>query len=173
MSGRNDENLKELFEKFLEFEQAEEAAEDIQKAEQIFSNNPAPLPDDTVLADIKVKISTALVHKKADVFRRRIYRTAAVAAAVIILTVISVKLSEKDGDKSQRVVTASAIPAAIWEVEDFVEDDAELATLAVEIEQIEREMLALRLSENGGNGDISVTELEMELIETNSDFWKG
>ena len=34
-------------------------------------------------------------------------------------------------------------------------------------------MLALQLGENGGNGDIAVTELEMDLIETNSDFWKG
>jgi len=173
MNGRNEENLKELFEKFLNSEQAARAADDIQKAEQILSDNPAPQPDDMVLADIKTEISGALVHSKVNVFRRGIYRTAAVAAAVIILAVISVKLFEKGGDEPQRVITASMIPAAIWEGEDFAEDDVEIAMLAAEIEQIEGEMLALRLGENGGNGDIAVTELEMELIETNSDFWKG
>ena len=173
MNGRNDENLKELFEKFLNSEQAERAADDIQKAEQILSEHPAPQPDDMVLADIKMNISGALVRSKINVFRRRIYRTVAVAAAVIILAVISVKVFEKGGDEPQRVITASMIPAAIWEGEDFAEDDAEIAMLAAEIEQIESEILALRLGENGGNGDIAVTELEMELIETNSDFWKG
>ncbi len=173
MNGRNDENLKELFEKFLNSEQAERAADDIQKAEQILSDNPAPLPDDILLADIKTEIAGALVRSKINVFRRRVYRTAAVAAAVIILAVISVKVFEKGGDEPQRVITASMIPAAIWESGDFTEDDAEIAMLAAEIEQIESEMLALRLGEDGGNGDIAVTELEMELIETNSDFWKG
>ena len=113
MNGRNKENLKGLFERFLDYRQAEEAAEDIQKAEQILSDNPAPLPDDILLADIKMKISGALVHKKAEVFRRRIYRTAVVAAAVIILAVISVKVFEKGGDEPQRVVTASIVPVAI------------------------------------------------------------
>jgi len=98
MNGRNEENLKELFEKFLNSEQAERAADDIQKAEQILSEHPAPQPDDIVLADIKTEISGALVRSKVNVFRRRIYRTAAVAAAVIILAVISVKVFEKGGD---------------------------------------------------------------------------
>ena len=173
MNGRTEENLKELFEKFLNSEQAERAANDIQKAEQILSDNPAPQPDDILLADIKMNITRALVRSRVNIFRRRIYRTAAIAAAVIILAVISVKVFKKGSDEPQRVITASMIPAAIWEDEDFAEDDAEIAMLAAEIEQIESEILALRLGENGGNGDIAVTELEMELIETNSDFWKG
>ena len=173
MNNRNKEDLKELFEKFLASEEAERAGDDLQKVEQILSEHPAPQPDDTLLADIKMNISRALVRSKVNVFRRRIYRAAAVAAAVIILAVISVKVVEKAGDEPQRVITASMIPAAIWESEDFAEDDAEIAMLAAEIEQIESEILALRLGENGGNGDISVTEVEMELVETNSDFWKG
>jgi hypothetical protein len=43
-----------------------------------------------------------------------------------------------------------------------------------EIEQIEDELLSLQFGEDDGNGDSTITELEMELIEINdSDFWKG
>jgi hypothetical protein len=63
--------------------------------------------------------------------------------------------------------------AVIWESEDISADDANLATLIAETEEIEGEMLALELGENGGNGSGSLTELEMELEEINSDFWKG
>jgi len=31
----------------------------------------------------------------------------------------------------------------------------------------------LQSSEDTGNGENTITELEMELIEINSDFWKG
>jgi len=41
-------------------------------------------------------------------------------------------------------------------------------------DRIEDEMLVLQFGEDDTNGDSSVSELEMELIEiNNSDFWKG
>ena len=172
MNGQNEENLKKLFEKFSPAEQAQRAVEDVQKAEQLLRKHPAPEPDDMLIANIKAEIAMRLPLRRADVFRRLAYKVATVAAAVIIVTAISVSLFEK-GDRSEKVVYASIIPRAIWESDNIAADDVDLAILTAEMEQIEDEVLALQWGENGGDGDTAVTELEMELIEIDSDFWKG
>ncbi len=173
MNYRNEENLKEVFEKFLEAKEAEQAAEDMAQGERILHEHPAAEPDDELIADIKMKISGALLHRKASAFRRTAYKTAAAAAVFILLAAMSTRLFEKDGGEPKRVATASIIAGVIWESEHLAADDADLAILAAEIEQIEDEMLALQLGKDGGNGSKVVTELEIELIEINNDFWKG
>lgn len=166
MNDENKENLKELFEKFLDPQQARQATEDVRQGEQILSKYPAPVPDEKLVDDIKAKISKTLLHRKPTAFKYTAYRIAA-AAVLIVLTSISVKLFDEAPAASVR------IPAAIWESDDIAADDAELAVLTAEIEQIESELLALQLGDNGGNGSGAVTDLEMELVEINSDFWKG
>ncbi|MHC4461490.1 MAG: hypothetical protein ACYS6W_07935 [Planctomycetota bacterium] len=168
MNAENEENLKELFAKFVGAEQAERAAEDFCKAEQILSEYPAPAPDDVLIADIKSQIAEALPSRQVNVFRRIAYKTAVVAAAVIVIAAISVRLFDKGPGK---VTYASIIPEALWESDDISADYVELAILNAEIEQIEGEVLTLELGENGGNGSRAVTELEMELIAIDSDFW--
>ena len=170
MNGRNEENLKELFAKFLNSEQTEKAVEDFRTAEQILLEHPAPGPDDGLIADIKSEIAEAVLPRQVNVFRRIAYKTAVVAAAVIVIAAISVRLFDKGPEK---VTYASMIPEALWESDDISADDVELAIFTAEIEQIEGEVLTLELGENGGNGDIAVSELEMELIAIDSDFWKG
>jgi len=172
MNGENKENLKELFAKFLNVEQAERAVEDVQKAERILSGHAAPEPDDMLIAEIKAEIAMGLLPRKADVFKRMVYKAAVVAAAVIVVSVISVKLLEKDDSELGRVTYAS-IPEALWESDNISADDVELAIFTAEIEQIEGEVLTLELGENGGNGQADVAELEMELIEISSNFWEG
>jgi len=174
MNGRNDENLKELFEKFLSAEQAEMAVEDVEKAERILREHPAPAPDDTLIANIKSEIAEAIPPRQVNVFRRIPYKMAVVAAAaVIVIAAISIKLLEKGGGKPERATYARIISRALWESDDISADDVELAIFTAEIEQIEGEVLTLQLGENGGNGDRAVSELEMELIEIAGDFWKG
>ena len=172
MNGRNEENLKELFERFVSAEKAEQAVQDIQKGEQIFREHSVPGPDMELIADIKAEVADALLRRKANAFRRTAYKVAAVAA-VILLAVISVRFFEKGSVEPRRVATASIIPLSIWESEDVTADDADLAVLTAEIEQIKSEVLTLQLGENGGNGDKELMELEMRLIEIDSDFWKG
>ena len=174
MNGQNEENLKELFERFAGAEQAERAAEDFRKAEQILSKYPAPVPDDALIAEIKSEIVEAILPRQVNVFRRISYKTAVVAAAAIVIAAISVKLLEKGGGGPGRA-TASMISEALWDSNDISADYLELATFTAEIEQIESEVLTLELGENGGNGDRAVSELEMELIEIEiaGDFWKG
>lgn len=172
MDNQNEENLKELFEQFLERGEAEQAVEDIRKGEQIIRDYPGPEPDGELITNVKVRVARAVLRKKANIGKRIAYRVA-VAAAVVLLAAIGVRLFEIDGGKTERVITASIIPAEIWESEDIAADDAELATLTAEIEQIESEITAVQLGETNGNGGDSLTELEMELIEINSSFWKG
>jgi hypothetical protein len=173
MNDRKEDNLKELFEKFVGAEQAEMAAEDIRKAEQIFSEYPAPAPEDALIADIKSEIAEAIVPRQVNVFRRTVCKAAVVAAAVIIIAAISVKFLDKGNGGPGTVIHAAIIPEVLWESPDISADYVELAILTAEIEQIEGEVLTLELGENGGNGSRAVTELEMELIAIDSDFWKG
>ena len=173
MDARNEENLKELFEKFLDSRQAEEAAADVRRGEQLLREHPGPGPDDRLIADIKAKIAETLLRRKADTFKRMAYRAAAIAAVFILVAVISVKLFEKGGGESHKVQYASIIPTAIWESDDIASDDVDLAILTDEIDEIEGEALAVELGENGTNGSSAIAELEMELMEINSNFWKG
>ena len=173
MASQNDE-LRRIFEKFVNTEEADAAVEDIRQGEQILRDSPAPEPDSRLITGIKAEISQTVVRGKENTFRWVVYKTAAVAAVFIILAVISVKLFEKNRSQSGPVVYASIIPVAIWESSDISADDTDLATLTAEIEQIQDETLAMQLDENGGNGSGDITELEMELIEIDhSDFWKG
>ena len=172
MNGRNEEDVKELFERFVNTGQAEEAEQDIRKGEQILREHPVSEPDSKLIADIKAEVGKAVLRRKTKVFRRMVYKAAVVAASVIFLAAIGIKLFEKGGE-SERVIAASILPAVIWESEHLADDDVDLAILTAEIEQIESDLLAVQMGENGGNGHEAVTELEMELIEINSDFWKG
>lgn len=178
MINRNEENLKELFERFVDSEQAQRAVEDIRKAEQILRENPAPQPKDELIAEIKSEIGAELLRSrttKTSIFRKTTYKIAAVAAAVIFFSAISIKFFQKADIPDERgsIMYASIIPASIWESDDIATDDTDLAILNAEVEQIEGEVLALQSAQSEGNGQRAVIELEMELIEIESDFWKG
>lgn len=173
MNTQDKENLKGLFEKFVDTEQAEKDAEDVYEGEQILCEHSAPGPGKGLIADIKAKVGKTVLHRKTDAVKRTAYKVVIAAAAVVLLAAVGIKLFEKGGGEPEGAITASIIPAVIWESDDITADDANLATLAAEIEQVERETLALQLGEDGGNGHRAVAELEMELIEINSDFWKG
>jgi len=174
MNGRNTENLKELFERFLDSKEAEQAAEDIRKGERIVREHPAPEPGREVIANIKVRVAKAVLRRRANTIRRMVYK-AAVAAAVVLIAGVGVRLwlSEKGGVKTGKIIYASVIPSAIWGSEDTASYDADLAVLNTEIEQVESEIGGVQSVETNGNGRGELTELEMELTEINSDFWKG
>ena len=170
MAGK-DENLNELLEKFMDAEQARQAAQDIRQADQLFTQFPAPTPDDELIANIKTQINEKL-RQKPNAFKQITYKVLAAAAAVIIITAVITNSFEKQTPQPP-IVYASMLPQSIWESDDVTVDDQSLATLAAEIEQIEIEMLALQLNENGDSLAEEIEELEMELIEINTDFWKG
>ena len=174
MEDRNKENLRELFEKFFDAEQAESCVEDIQKAEQILRENPAPEPDNMLIANIKAEIAMRLPAVRAHRFRRIIYEVIGAAAAILIVAAVSLQLFVIDGPgRGEVIYSASLIPTAIWESDDIATDDEDLAVFTAQIEQIEDEVQTLQYGEDAGSGDSTIVELEMELIEINGDFWKG
>ncbi len=173
MNSETQDNLEELFGKFIGSEQAGEMAEDVRKGERILGEYSAPEPDQILISDIKAEIAEALLHRGQTSFRRMAYRAMAVAAVIAVLAAVSVKLFENDGGKPKTLISASLVPAAIWESDNIAEADVELSTLIAELEQVEDEILALQSGQVNGNGNKAVTELELELIEINSDFWKG
>ncbi len=173
MNHQNEENMKELFEKLMGPEEAQSFIEDVQKADEILRKHPAPGSDDMLIANIKAEIAMRLPAKKAHPFMQFAYRAASIAAAVLIIAAIALNVFDDNGSKP-KVYTGSIIPTAIWESNDITIDDPNIATLTAEIEQIEDEMQSLQYGDEGVNGEGSVTELEMELMEiNNSDFWKG
>ncbi len=172
MSDQNQENLKELFEKFLSDEQATKAVEDVHKAEQIIRLYPAPEPEKELIANIKFDIASNLRNRQVHFFRTIAYRVATVAAAVIIVAVIGFNLFHKN-IIPEKLVYASIMPRAFWESNNVAADDVDLAVFTAEAEQIKDEMYTLQLGKSQANIDDAVTEMEMNLIEIESDFWKG
>ncbi len=167
------ENLNELLGRFMDAGQAENAAEDIRAADIIFAKNHAPGPDQALVAKIKTLVSDTLEIHRSIAFRRRIYRVAAVAAAFIIVSALSVRIFQPPVHRQGPDAYAAIIPAAVWEGDDIVADDAELATISAAIDQIQGEMLALQDGEDGLEAYDELLDLESELIEIESDFWKG
>ena len=170
---QNKEDIEQLFEQFLDGEQAWQAAEELHSGDQILARYPAPAPDNKILAEVKLKTGGALLRKRANKQKQIGYKAVVAAAAVIIIGALTITLVEKAAVESEIVMYNSKIASVAWDSDNVADDDAELAVLTAEIEEIEGQVLALRLGENGGNGYTEVAELEAELIEINSDFWKG
>ncbi|MBN1803836.1 MAG: hypothetical protein JW837_01170 [Sedimentisphaerales bacterium] len=169
MNSRDNENIKDLFAGFLDIEQAESHFEDVQKAEQILREHPAPEPDSVLIANIKAEIAARLSIKKTRTFSKTAYRIACAAATIMIISAITSGLFDRNKTPA-RMQYGSFIPAAIWESDNITNDDEKLAVYTVEIEQIEEELRLLQVGEGAGNRRIN--ELGMELVAINNDFWK-
>lgn len=173
MNNRNDENLKELFERFVGADQAESAVEDFAAAQRILREHPVPEPDEELIAGIKSEIAETLRRRKERAFRRMAYKLAPVAAVFIVLAVVSIKMFVGNGGPEEVVYARMMMPTAVWNSENVALDDVELAILTAQIDELEGEVVTLELGEDSGNGRSAVTELEMELVTINSDFWEG
>ena len=169
MDTRNKDSLRSLFEGFMDAGQAEKSAEDIRQGDRILAEHPAPEPSNELIAAIKREAAETLRRSRHSVSRKVALKTAAAAAVVLIAVLVGRNLFEQNGMPP----ATEMIPTEIWESSDLAVDDAELAVLNAEIDQLENELIALRLGETGGNGTGELTELEMELIVVDNEFWKG
>lgn len=172
MSARNEENLKALFEKFVNTEEAKSNIQDFIKAEQILNENPAPEPNEELIAAINSKIAEALRLRKEHTFRRFAYKLAPVAAVFVVLAVVSIRILET-GTETKDFVPGPWISAKVWNSENVAADDRNLAVLTAELDELEVEVMTLELGESSGNGRSAVTELEMEFAEINTDIGEG
>jgi len=172
MNDRNEENLRELFERFVSTEEAESGIEDFIEAEQIFHENPAPEPTEELLASIKGDIAETLRFRQEHTFRRLAYKLAPVAAVFVVLAAVGVRML-REGNGPLEIVQGPIMSARVWDSENVAADDMDMAVFTAEVDELEIEITTLELGENGGIGRSTVTELEMELIEINTDIWEG
>jgi len=169
MNDSGKENLKELLAGFMDEVSAREAAQDIEKGDELFRANPAPQPSEALLAEVRTKMMLAARRRQAVTLHRRIWAMAAVAAAIMITLAAAVKLYDKQPIEQTQVKYASAI----WGSEDTAADDTDLTVIAAEVESIENELSGVQLTENTNAQSTDIGDLETELIETSGDFWKG
>ena len=173
MDEAKQKNLRQLCEQFFDREQARQAAEDIHSGDEILRRHAAGQPDEAVLAEIKARLGGAVADSRSIAFRRTTYKVAAVAAVLVIGVLLYRGLFETGGTEPEEPVRI-ATAGLLWDSDDISADDPAMATIKAEIEQLEGEMFALQSLEDSGNGDTTLTELEIELIEISSgDFWKG
>ena len=173
MSDTENENLKNLFARFVDAGEAEQAARDIDRAEAILSQYPAPEPDAAVLAKTKAAAAGALIRRKTGESKRAMYKVLAVAVVLFVAAVVAVKLFQPAPAQPPSQTVAAVIPAALWQGNDIAAEDADIAVLTAEINQVADEIASLRLGDNTANGQAGLYDLEMELIDISSDFWKG
>jgi hypothetical protein len=162
------DNLKELFGRFVEPQEAAKAAEEIQRGQRLLELYPAPQPDDSLLAGIKQEMCARLNPQRR--WMHRLYRLAPAAAAVILIALLGPFARRPASDSG--VSYASLIPTAIWESGDINTDDAELAYFNAEIEQIEAQIRQLQTGDDGFGDTGAVDDLEVELIRIESEFWR-
>ena len=168
------EDIKELLERFADSQTASQMAEDIRKGEDVLEQYKTPVPDNRLISEIKAQIAkTTQKHKKTAYYYRFIRKTMAAAAIFIVMTAVGIKLLEKNIQKKESTINSTFLTKVIWETDDIIQNDVELATLSEEIKDIEKDTLAVRLNENGTNGDTELLELELKLVDINGNFWKG
>ena len=105
------------------------------------------------------------------------YKIAAVAA-VVLIGIAGLKIFSPNDNTvvSNHVAYTEEAAELIWDTEGFSENNIDLAVLSDEIDQIEMSLLALRLDETDSDtGRIadSIDDLETQLIEIETIFWKG
>jgi hypothetical protein len=168
MNNSANEKLRKLLAGFMDESAARQAAEDIEKGDEIMRAYSAPQPEERVLAEVKRNVVAALRQRRTVVFQRNIL-TAAVAAAVIAVSVLALIRYENTHSNNQIKVIAASIPARVWEGAD----DADVTVLKAEIENIQSELAEAQSDDIPASGSTTVGELETELIEINGDMWKG
>lgn len=168
MNDRNEEKLRDLFERFGDSRQARQAVDDIERGEELLRRWPAPEPSEELLAQIKTEMAGRLVRSGRRHVRWFASRAAGIAAAFVIIASVWTAL-QKDGPGD---AYAGRIPTAIWESDNIAVDDLRLASFTAEVERIENELKSLLLDESGSDKSV-LDEAEIELMDLQGEFWKG
>lgn len=168
MKDRAHENLIELLRRFMDEPAARAAHEDIQTGERWLKACPAPPPDARVIAALKVQMAAAALRRRR--VAQLVRASVAAAAAVIVLGLIG--LFGPATTSRSSLSLASLIPAAVWESDDIMADDHDLAYFSSQIGQIEAQMQTL----DGGENEMGMgapDELESEILALQAEFLKG
>ena len=165
---KNNENMEELIKQFFDEEISSQVHADIQRGDELLSGCKSPEPDESLIADIKLKLQAAVEHRRSKRVVRAFYRTAA-AAMILFGIMVGVQFfNNNDITINGTGVTASA---GIWG-----DDESQISrfdVLTAEIDELEGNLINIRLGELEEQEAQDVTDLEMEVIELAGGFWKG
>jgi hypothetical protein len=68
---------------------------------------------------------------------------------------------------------AGIIPSAVWDSDDIAADDPELVYFRSQLRRIESQMEELEAGEPDTLEDRTIEDLQMQLIQIDTEFWKG
>jgi len=170
MNTRKNKNLNELLARFYGSE-ARKVADDIAEGERILRKYPDPKPDEETIILLKTKVAKAVVVHRERALRQTYYRVATFAAVVIVIAFVSVQWLEHRPIESVRVATT--VTSDVSEDNGFFNGETELETLSAEVEQVGDEIMALDFGVASEDLDSEWIDVEMGLIDIESDFWKG
>ena len=165
MIKKDDENLDELLRRFYDDTTAAQVRDDIVAGDELLGSLPGPQPSDALVSQIKTGLESRLQRKN-----RYAYKVAAVAAAVIVAVFAGLFMQTLEQKEPQPPV-AMVTGEDIWESRDVT-----FEAISADLDQIRETMLAVALDEvDNGNGQMAeaINELETELIEMETVFWKG
>ncbi len=106
--------MRDLFARFVDSGQANEAADDIGRGDDLLRRWPAPEPSDELLTQIKGQMADRLVRSGRRHVRWFASRAAGIAAALVIVASVWTGLNREHGSVPKDRVFASLIPTAIW-----------------------------------------------------------
>lgn len=173
MNDFKNENLKDLLASFMTNDAANQAASDIERGDELLRNWPSPQPGETLLAEVKRKMTAEVERRKIVTFRHSILKMAAVAATILVVSA-TVMLFYKEHTVGRTDVTiAATIPDQLWEGGSIRTDDPDIAVLSKEIDSVADEISGVQLSDKTGSSNSAVGDVEMQLIDVSADFWKG
>jgi hypothetical protein len=163
MAKRIREDLTELFQLLLGPREAQDAARDVRVAEEMIEAHPSPLPAPAVLDRIKQQTRLRSVRRRRTHFMEG---AGAVAAAIMIV----VGLSQFGPSRTRGF---ASLPTALWESNDIASDDLKLAYFNSEVDRLEAQIQAIENGESESTGVSTLDDLELELFQIDTDFWKG
>lgn len=168
MKDHAHENLRDLLRQFMEEPAARAAQEDMEAGEHWLRAYPVPAPRARVLATIKVQMAAAARRRHRIV--RLAHAAVAAAAAVIVVALIG-HFGPAPGSRSQMTL-AALLPAAVWDSDDIMNQDLDLAYFSSQIGQIEAQVRALEADEGEADGE-APEDFELELLTIQAEYLKG
>jgi hypothetical protein len=173
MNKQKNENLKELFSCFMDEQAANEAAEDIVKADELFDAYLAPQPSDGTIAKVKSRVTVELKRRHTTSIRWKVFTTVGIAAVLAVGAFLSLRFSERTQENRTTTQYAAAIPDRVWEGSDITSDDADIAVLSAEVETLKNTIYGAQVDDSPVFNNTAVSDLEMEFAEISGDLWKG
>jgi hypothetical protein len=139
-----------------------ELKKDSLEIDELFKKYPAPDPSPALVDDIKLRIHT---EKQRINIPKVVLKTAAVAAVIVLAwSFVFEDFIRKNTDSS-----------SVFSTSVFAKEDENINEFEKEINLLRNEFLSVCLNEESASGVLtdSVGNVEADIIETDTTFWKG